>query len=203
MTDRLWPKRIGMLLLGVAALIFLQRNPQLLRLFSIWLLGVALRFCPAPLVRSELVAWGLAAIGIASYGVVLDRFGGLANLVVAVSFANVVLTAMHSKRGALRGAEIFAALAGFSYSLYLLHAPMLHFVLTLGRGDADPRIGLPPSDWHAAVIGTGIISGITLCAWGMAQITERQTGRIRAAIIGYSRRSRQDPAVESRPPPRS
>jgi peptidoglycan/LPS O-acetylase OafA/YrhL len=187
MTDRLWPRRIGMFLVALAAIIFLRHNPQLLRLFSIWVLGAALRFCPAPLIRSEGVAWALAALGMAIYGVVLDRFGGLANFVVAVTFANLLLTVMHSPRPALRGAKIGAALAGFSYSLYLLHAPMLHFVLTLGRGEADPRLGLSPTDWHAPLIGFGLVLGLVLYAWAMAQVTERQTGRVRAALVGYSR----------------
>ena len=66
---------------GVAALVFLEaHNPRLVRSFAVWLLGLAVRFCPAPLIRSATLAWVLAAAGMIAYPVLFPQIGSAATL---------------------------------------------------------------------------------------------------------------------------
>jgi peptidoglycan/LPS O-acetylase OafA/YrhL len=193
LTDHpLW-KRAALVVLALLVILLLLQNPRILRLFVIWLLGVAVRFCPPPpsVLRSRWLAWAACAATFVAYSVMLQVISSAASLVVAAGFAWVLLVERHSGAGeSLRGARVHTALASFSFSLYVTHAPVLHLVLTGLKGTSDPRLHLQPAGVLPLVWSIGLFGVVALFAAGFAKVTEENTSRVRAALahlVGYTR----------------
>jgi peptidoglycan/LPS O-acetylase OafA/YrhL len=175
------PARTGAIALLAIGLVvaLLAPNPKIFLFFVFWLLGVGLRFCPLPLMRSNLLAWSLAAGSAMVYPFFAPHLKFLAMLAIALTFANILLTAMyHTGAVSALGSRTHALLAGFSYSLYLTHAPVLHFVNTFGHGRADPRLMLQPEALsYAMMLGLTVL--LFIFGWLFSLFTEARTARIR------------------------
>lgn len=182
--------RAALFVLGLIILGFLLHyNPRLVRGFPIWLLGASIRLCSRPVIRSQMLSWLIALLATITFPLMLVRFGAISSLIVGAGYANVLLTIVHSKnQAALSGCRIHTALSGFSYSLYLTHAPLLHFLLTMANRSADPRLNLQPSGWLPLARGVLYFSIVIFYAWLFSRLTETHTDSVRAALGRFWRR---------------
>jgi peptidoglycan/LPS O-acetylase OafA/YrhL len=139
--------------LGVLLLLFLSmRNFSVVWLFSLWCLGAIARFTPAVVIKSGWISWGAALGVVFAYPCLHDRLGPFATLLVGVSFAGALLTT-HDVTGApsSRRIALVKTLAGFSFSLYLIHLPILHMIASVVSQSADPFLNLPPLSIQAPI----------------------------------------------------
>jgi peptidoglycan/LPS O-acetylase OafA/YrhL len=182
MTGRPKILRGGLFFLALAIIVVgFHANKGMVTLFSAWILGVAVRLAPIRLMSSISAAWLVAAVAIFTYPLVK---GHMPHIVPALAFTNVLLTASHDKgHSSSRYASFHAKLAGFSFSLYLVHAPMLHFLLTKVFGQSNPYIGLPIG-WPALGIGSALFLALYAYAWVFSLLTERNTDTIRRWVVG-------------------
>ena len=171
------------LLAGIAITGWLfHHNPQILRLGLVWALGIAIRFIPQPIVHHQRIALLFAVVAMLVYAPLFDRIGNLATLPVVLVFANFLLTVKHSQLvSAIPGAKICAILAGFSYSLYLTHAPFLHFMLPVLGGQDDPMLSLQPSS-SLLINGLTVFAGAIGYAYLFSRATEDRTAEFRALL---------------------
>jgi peptidoglycan/LPS O-acetylase OafA/YrhL len=184
--------RVLLFALGALLLVWLaHQNRSLAWLFVIWCIGAGVRVCPFVLIRSEILAWLIAAAAMLIFPFLHPVAGPLATLAVAISFA-CALNASHGKVYDWKYARIVQAFAAFSYSLYLVHLPIQHYLLTVPRGEPDPFLSLPPySAWTAAIIG-GLVVACYVSAYIFSLLTERHTQRLRDALAGLIKPKRQD-----------
>jgi peptidoglycan/LPS O-acetylase OafA/YrhL len=108
------------------------------------------------------------------------------NYLVAVSFAWLLLSMRRVRFGFLeRLCGFNSFVAGFSYSLYLIHFPLMLFVLgALHASNTFEAIarGYSPTDWRG-LVAYGTVAGVVgVCAWAFASLTEQQTPRLRLAF---------------------
>lgn len=158
-------------------------NRTMVMLSSAWLIGAFARLAPFRLMSSLPFAWLIA--GVVTLALPLIKGGHLLllNDIPPLALANVLVTAAHDKRVPSRvAAQCNTALAGFSFSVYLVHAPMLHFLLTRLHGQSNPRLDLPIS-WNALAIGGALFAAIYFYAWGFSLLTERHTEAIRDWVV--------------------
>lgn len=184
-----WKRVLGFCMV---ALLFLVLGAGFPVFMGLWLLGVIVAFVPWRAVERPLIALG-AFVGV----LLLTRaeqayfkggaFGiALRNYMTALAFA-WLLVSMRSIRWAPleRIGRFNKFLADFSYSLYLIHFPLMLFVLgalhATGRFDVIARGYSPASGQGLFVYGTVIVV-VYLCAWLFSQVTERQTWRARRAL---------------------
>jgi peptidoglycan/LPS O-acetylase OafA/YrhL len=76
-------------------------------------------------------------------------------------------------------------LADFSYSLYLIHFPLMLFVLaTLNATGRFSGIamGYRPTEFEGIVLYVAIFIFVYSVAWVFSLMTERNTGRLRSSI---------------------
>lgn len=151
---------------GVSGIVFcfalcavLMGNPPILGGFSLFLFGVAARLAPTPIIRSQAIAWLCAMVVIFTYPWIFAHIGNGAKVVSGLTLANAILTARFAaNQASLPGAALYAGLAGFSYTLYLTHAPALHFVLTSISGQLEPALDLPPTGWTPVIWGVSLFA---------------------------------------------
>ena len=171
---------------GLLIAVFLSLNPWLLKMFVIWGLGAAIRFCPGPLVRARPIAWAIAVAAFVVFPVLATKIGNYALLVVALTFANALLAEARAKDApSLRFSKAHAALAGFSFSLFLVHAPALHFILAVINDSADPRLHLHPDGWGPVAWAVGLFAVLVTYAWAFGRLTEAHTGRVRVLLARF------------------
>ena len=75
------------------------------------------------------------------------------------------------------GLRLAKTLAGFSYSLYVLHFPLLFLI----RAKLLPTFRWQPDGMHL-LWGAGIATGVVLYAYAIAYITERNTSVVRSWV---------------------
>jgi peptidoglycan/LPS O-acetylase OafA/YrhL len=72
--------------------------------------------------------------------------------------------------------------AGFSYTLYALHLPLVFLIVSIFQGIGFPRENVPPSP--AAFMEFGVtVAFCLLIAFLVSLVTERKTGEIRGAMM--------------------
>jgi peptidoglycan/LPS O-acetylase OafA/YrhL len=168
-----------------------QRQSGHLFGFILWGLGVVSASMKRPLTRSVRLAAALAflipfttrlVMRREMSGVPVDLF--LSNLCVALGFANLLLTLRFASdpRNSIFYAPLHKRLAGFSYSLYACHMPLL-FLLTAifkvytGFGTAD---AVTSTVQWIYVLSTLILTIAT--AYLVSLVTERHTQAVRQNI---------------------
>jgi peptidoglycan/LPS O-acetylase OafA/YrhL len=107
----------------------------------------------------------------------------LRNFAIALSFG-WLLVAMRSPRfGWLeRAAQLNSFMASFSYSLYLIHFPLMLFIMgALYKTGAFPGIasGYSPTDVRGLTVYAFVIVAVFACSYGFSLLTERQTPKLR------------------------
>jgi peptidoglycan/LPS O-acetylase OafA/YrhL len=193
-----WWKRLGYLVGSGALLAFLGRGISLY--FSIWLVGVVVGVLPrAPWLAKKRNAIGTSVLALALFvGVLLlARFkripsGFVADCMVAGAFALFLYILLHQtwpsrNRGYSRAA---CRLAGCSYTLYLLHLPLLVFC----RASLGPKERWDPELSTVAMAG-GVCALVWLYAFVIARATEGRTDAIRRALSAWWSRGRNGTKV--------
>jgi peptidoglycan/LPS O-acetylase OafA/YrhL len=171
--------------------------------FLVWLSGCAIALSPrrqSPSSGVRVVVYCLCTGALFGICLLRARSGGSwlgSDLAVGLSFASVLhgLLQLQLPIGEL-GMNIAKAMAGFSYSLYVLHFPLLLFVRASWLGGSHWQ----PDGVHLAcgfVIGVVII----LYAYAISYLTERNTAAVRnwvheraLAAAGGSRRPHAIPS---------
>ncbi|MGO4173649.1 acyltransferase family protein [Bosea sp. TAF32] len=181
-----WRGRLDLRITFIIALYFVivfKNNPSVINYFFIWVLGAVVRFMPRLIFASPILAWAAAVAACFSFPALATLLGGGAKIVLGLAFANALLAARFSNSPVLlKIAPINALLASFSFSLYVLHAPALHFILALANGRADSRLSLQPSGWEGVSWGVGLTVALVLYAFAFSLFTERKTHVVRAFL---------------------
>jgi peptidoglycan/LPS O-acetylase OafA/YrhL len=152
--------------------------------FLIWLLGAGINFAPyqtGPPAKHWYLVATIAVLLIAvafSINTGIEEFQS--DLAVGIASTVVILAVLRNNarsRSGLygRGAH---GLAGFSYTLYLVHLPALIFVSAWL---------VPGRRWHPDAFNVAKIAAIGTCAlayaFAIARLTEYRTGAVRARVI--------------------
>jgi peptidoglycan/LPS O-acetylase OafA/YrhL len=179
--SRFW--RFAIFAIGIVIyLVLMRQNGSLAWLFVIWCIGVGARWLPMPLIKSETIAWLVAIAAMFVFPLVHPVLGPAATLLVAVTFA-CAINASHGKMWKWKYGNAVKAFAAFSYSLYLVHLPMQHYLLTMTRGNADPFLSLQPADPKAFLVIGGLFVASYAFAYAFAFITERNTAWVRRRML--------------------
>jgi peptidoglycan/LPS O-acetylase OafA/YrhL len=177
--------RIALFLAGTAAVGLIgYRHPSMIWLFTIWCLGAAIRLCPVRLMRSQLLAWGIAGVGMLGFPILHPRVGMVATLLVGATFANAIMTT-HGATGApgRRMLALVEFFSGFSFSLYLIHLPLLHIMTTFLGRRADPFLYLPPRSLLAPICIACLVLASYCMAFVFSRVTERHTESVRRRLL--------------------
>jgi len=173
-------------------LIFIVLGARFPVFLGLWLIGVATAFVPWRILERPVTALLLFVLVLVFTRLWQDSFRGsfmlisIRNYIVAISFAWLLVSMRHVH------SEIFERLgrfnrfmADFSYSLYLIHFPLMLFVLGALHWTgwfAQIAEGYRPTSGEGLLIYFGVILLVYLSAWVFSQVTERQTGKIRRML---------------------
>lgn len=156
---------------------------------GLWLIGASLALLQVKRARHPIVATSIfvsVLIGARFINSQIDSSDILRNIknyFVALSFAWLIASLCGRHYLWLdRMSGFNSFLAGFSFSLYLLHFPIMLFVLAaMYSTGLFPTIatGFNPTDATGIYIYIFVIAVIYLFAWFFSVITERNTGRVR------------------------
>jgi peptidoglycan/LPS O-acetylase OafA/YrhL len=186
-----WKSGAGMVsgLAGIAVLIF--TGPGIAELFPVWLMGVGcyLAFSKLPppgkwaapgAITSALVT---AFVLITIRANLWDRFPWpeLPDLVLGLSCSVLIYYSMACQPPAA-AAWIGAFFSKFSYSLYLLHLPLLAFVAAIFI-QTDARRMKPTVTSFAMFLSLLLI--VYLYAWAISLLTEARTGKVRKWLTKF------------------
>lgn len=174
-------KRIGYLLLFAA--ICLLTGSQIMFYFLIWLLGFALHLLPVDRSAKRL-SYALALLPLCGLGIGLAHHYAIGSyaedFLVALAFSCLVYAMKLAFGGELAVVPWLkrwsASLAGYSYSLYLVHFPLLVFMHALVY-DRSPEKWLPTAG-HI-LQASGLFAGVLFYSWCVSFLTERRTKNVR------------------------
>ena len=166
----------GLLLAGL----LFRLNASLVWLFTLWCLGAATRFLPAAGMKSPVLAWCIAIGCMAAAPHLHPWIGLLATLLVGVTFANAILST-HRRTTVPSGRWVGAVrlLSGFSFSLYLIHLPLQHAVVTQIGRNADPFLHLAPRSLGAPAAIVALVGVSYAAAFAFSLATEAHTAKLR------------------------
>ena len=182
--SRAWLRTGAMALMAVAICWFL--GVEKLLGFLVWLAGSALAFAYARLrmrSRNWVICGSLLSAGALGLCLLAVRSSKInprvSDLAVGLAFSLFLLWILNLDwiGSSARYGKISHALAGFSYSLYVLHFPLLLCI----RAWLVPGARWQPDAGH---LGIGLLLGMLtlLFAWLVSLITERRTHIVRNAI---------------------
>lgn len=192
MANRPIVARIILVLLGLVVLAFLSQNPSLVRMFLIWGIGVAARLAPPPPAGLRPLAWVLAVVTFITYPILHGALGGLATVIIGLSFGATLTAEAHvpADTAPLRWHHMHAVFANFSFSLYIIHAPLLHLILTLFQQSSNPRMQFQPEGLQPVAWSIGLFVALVVLAWVFSLFTEAQTGKVRTRLARLSEKLR-------------
>lgn len=183
---------------GVAAVVAtLLLGPEFLLLFGLWTVGVAAAYAPS---RTE-QKW--AALCTLFTILVITRFSqslldrdhtlrAIKDYTVAISFAWLLVSMRGSRSSFLtRMLRLNRRLASFSFSLYLIHFPLMIFVLSAAHewlGWQGAREGVAP-DTSGILSYTAVGAVLYGSAFGFSLVTEQRTARVRTWLHNRLARS--------------
>lgn len=170
--------------------------------FALWGLGVVAARLSKPLVARRALAVGAflaASLGLrlfVRYSLIeVWWIGGLADAVIALLFANLLLTLRFDPTPIWRWCDWPAHrfLSDFSYSLYALHMPVVIFLCAaaqhyLGFGFRSA----PTSTAHWLVFLATFVAAI-FASWLFSRVTEARTERVRRVARGLLEAGRASP----------
>ena len=156
------------------------------RLITVWLLGVGINLLPKfEVLNVRLLI--LPVIGLLLLALVLSylhpgilHHALLSNLCVGFASALLIYVLLHSDERSTNGiyAKLAASLAGFSYTLYLVHLPLMVFIKAMV---------LPNSRWPVSQLpllaAGGILAVLLSYAWIVSEFTEAKTDSVRSNIM--------------------
>lgn len=183
------PLRTRILAFAAGTLALVLVGPKFTSYFLVWLLGAALHLVRRPSRGLSLAATAAGLLGLAGTLTLIGRDAHRAGFVwdftVALATALVVL-GLVSRDEPLQAPTFYsrttAQLAGFSYTLYLVHYPAIVLCSMLAFPSLEAR--WQPDTGHllrAACVAIGVIA----YAWGIARFTEARTERARKWIWSW------------------
>ena len=187
--SRAWIKGVCLV---VALLLLALLRMEFIGLLGLWLIGFMISQLPRPPLSHPLVAF----IALAGWLVFLrleDAFFDAhlgwklaSQYVMAAIFAWLILSMRDRRITWLRVLAPFNQfMANFSYSVYLIHFPVLIFTVAM-LGSVTKiegfRKAFSPTDLLGVGVYVGMILLILIVAWLFAQLTERRTGVLRQAL---------------------
>jgi len=174
------PGAVGIVLYGVALLaISLAHNPEIAISGLIWLFGVIARIAfDHEALRGRALQWlGLVlVVGL----LVLERRLPLPDFVLGAAVAFMIAHAGWAKWHG--GSRSGASLAGFSYSLYVIHFPMMLVVMGMLYAIGDLPTRLPFDPFGIAIAAATLIAAI-IAARLFAMLTEDRTAALRNILL--------------------
>jgi peptidoglycan/LPS O-acetylase OafA/YrhL len=158
--------------------------PEILEYGSIWLLGALIRLCPRiplpPTWMTGVLVVGAALLHVALGNALAFKFPFPLDLGLALVFVTFVHGAVHAKRtDPLPGGKLHAELAGFSYSLYLLHFPFVLLVSVWLQSRWGVGLSQLPHGWRPFLLMAALLVAANLYAWLFSLATERHTASVR------------------------
>ena len=181
--SRSWPMRaiscLGLLAWGWFV------GPKIVLLGLTWLMGALIAFLPAfparrPWTRGLAIALALALFGAGLVqSKLLDSLP--ADLVLGLAVTAMIWVTLHCAKATLPAFYVHGArrAAHSSYTLYLVHLPMLIFLkATLHLPRAYPG-------WHVYLVAAGVLAAILLYAQLVYEAFEKNTDRVRRWIRPY------------------
>ncbi len=157
--------------------------PGLAGLFGIWLLGMVARWSQdRGILGKGNLAWTAAVAGLFLGVMVLDRFNRIGlwgDEVLGLSCA--VLCALPALQRINFAKRVNDELAGFSYSLYVTHFPIILFCLGLLQSQGKMLTRLQPS-LSAGLLYAGVLAVAVGTAYLFSLVTEANTNRVRRII---------------------
>lgn len=172
-----WLRRAIHMLLFIAMALFV--SPAIMLFFPVWLMGAAVAIFPLPTMRPVLRSWIIALyvpvlFFIAKFhrlnATVGDYLLGIATAILLMALLNYRSQAKPTlwNRAGRRA-------AGFSYTLYLVHIPLLVFFsrVFLVHGES-----WQPTPAHIAV-ALGLMAVVLVYAYLIALVTEFRTTQVR------------------------
>jgi peptidoglycan/LPS O-acetylase OafA/YrhL len=180
--------RLRICYVAVATLIFMMVGSRIAVYFLMWLAGAFVALPRLAKWRESRRGFGLLGwVSVAAFGGALtisrfdalSRFGDLHLFVIAFLFVPV-LDAIVRIKGQVRPsayASLSRLLAGFSYTLYLTHMPLLFFIRA--KLASQPR--WQPDGLHLA-FGAAIVLAVLTYAYGVFWLTESRTDWVRSYV---------------------
>jgi peptidoglycan/LPS O-acetylase OafA/YrhL len=161
--------------------------------FVLWLIGAGAAVARKPLLRSSrqsLAGFAAVAIGLRlflRYSLVeVWWIGGIADLLVALAFANLLTTLRFDlTRWTICERPLHARLADFSYSLYALHMPVVIFLCAGAQhlfGFGFRSVPYSPSQW---LLAAAMLPVVVAFCWLFSLFTEAYTQTVRRALRRY------------------
>jgi peptidoglycan/LPS O-acetylase OafA/YrhL len=163
---------------------------EIVTLFSTWLAGAAAwrhsRACGLALLSATAILF----LGVIAAVRTLQGSGTIAaisDLAIAASFALVLLVAGRAADG--EGGDLLsrinARMAGFSYSLYLVHVPVCFLLAAVVLQRNASTLRLQPGSGSLATFGLGLGTAMAL-AWLVSRLTEARTVRVRRRLSRHA-----------------
>lgn len=203
-----WPLRIAYLALagGVAWLV----GAEIASYFAIWLMGTTLCLLPRcgwlekPR-AARMACWLAGAVLLLMLTVIGLHWmphGRLRDGLLGLAFAALVYCLLHRDepdRGN-RYARLAQGLAGFSYTLYVVHFPLLAFCWATWTYQTPW-----PADPMHVVYVVGILAAVLAYAYGLSRLTEAQTEHVRRFLMSpsFAFLARKPAAIGGVPAPHS
>ena len=176
-------RRVISVLFLLLLFIILKPNLEILLYILIWLLGVFAFFYPKKILSFKIslfifivVFIGYRAITIKSSPIYLLEQGFLGDFVLVVSIMLLINSAKYSDLS-LKFFKFNRAMADFSYTIYLVHVPILYFILTFFQKSNS-------FDLYHIFIFLMIVIIIYIYAYIVAFFTERYTKKITQYLLG-------------------
>ncbi len=184
---------VRLFLFGLLVVIGVLLTLDFFYYLGLWLVGAFVAVVPASRFRHPLV-FALLFVAVLLlcrllHGQISELAFGLTirDYAVAISFALLIHPMRETEVAIFAKAKaINQFLANFSFSLYLIHFPVMLFMLTLIYslvGIEGIRTGFSPTDGVGLALYLSLIVTILLIAWLFAQATERQTYRLRSWLM--------------------
>ncbi len=155
---------------------------EMLAYFSVWMLGLAPCLLTGPLIRRPWIPT-LLMIG----ALTASRFwwfGYLSmleqDLIVAASFVLFLNSYDYiAAPSTPRLAEFNRALAGFSYSIYLLHWPLALLIVAMVEQALGIGLRMTAFSWSALAFLAALVAAAYAYSWAVSLVTERNTPAVR------------------------
>jgi peptidoglycan/LPS O-acetylase OafA/YrhL len=178
--------------IAMGAIVFAILGTGFLYLLGLWLIGVAVALIGRSRLERPLLALVLFVAVLIAARILHDKVSAFVwgqsvrDYGVVVSFA-YLLYSMRSARSALlaRLASFNRFMADFSFSLYLIHFPMLIFLSSIAFASGyfpGVATGYQPTDPQGLFLYVLIVVAVYLAAWGFSLLTERHTARLRICL---------------------
>ena len=100
---------------------------------------------------------------------------------LAISFSVLIITIKNHKTSLVRNIPFHKRMADFSYTIYLLHVPLMVFITAMLAGNFGVRFLVEPNI-NSLLICCIILISIYLALYGFSQITEKYTPNVKSLI---------------------